>query len=48
MYGEDAEFFLEEPHYTLVCDAREVESEEEEVQLQRPTNTLVSVPYSNK
>ena len=32
MYGEDADYFSEQPHYTLVCDAREVEMEEEEVQ----------------
>ena len=32
MYGQDADHFSEQPHYTLVCDAREVEMEEEEVQ----------------
>ena len=32
VYGEDADYFSEQPHYTLVCDAREVEMEEEEVQ----------------
>jgi len=32
VYGEDADYISEQPHYTLVCDAREVEMEEEEVQ----------------
>jgi len=32
VYGEDADYFSEQPHYTLVCDARDVEVEEEEVQ----------------
>ena len=36
VYGKEAEYFAEQPHYTLVCDAREVESEEEEVTTNTP------------
>ena len=42
VYGKEAEYFAEQPHYTLVCDAREVESEEEEVFI------ICPVPYLNK